>query len=139
MLCVCNSRISLIVSARASPAFWCFFIKGWPFDVLKTVEEKYHSTILLIFHDFKKVSDFADEIIILKNGNLFFSKSPIDLALTADDYERMIINDWSLFIWLTNKSFPKIESYLILGNDYFNYFVSFNQSAISMILIPSCW
>lgn len=61
--------------------------------MLKTVEEKYHSTILLISHDFKEVSDFADEIIILKNGNFYSSKSPINLALTADDYEKQIIKD----------------------------------------------
>lgn len=61
--------------------------------MLKTVEEKYHSTILLIFHDFKEVSDFADEIIILKNGNIYSSKSPINLALKADDYEKQIIKD----------------------------------------------
>ena len=63
------------------------------FDTLKTLKAEYHSTIFLISHDFKEVSDFADEIIILKNGNLYSSKSPINLALTADDYERMIIND----------------------------------------------
>ena len=63
------------------------------FDALITLKEEYHSTILLISHDFKEVSDFADEIIILKNGELYSFKSPIDLALTADDYERQIIKD----------------------------------------------
>lgn len=63
------------------------------FDTLKTLKAEYHSTIFLISHDFKEVSDFADEIIILKNGNLYSSKSSIDLVLMADDYERMIIND----------------------------------------------
>ncbi|MDY3047059.1 MAG: hypothetical protein SOR23_02300 [Candidatus Enterosoma sp.] len=61
--------------------------------MLKTVEEKYHSMILLISHDFKEISDFADEVIILKKGAIYSSKSPIDLALSADDYEKTIIND----------------------------------------------
>lgn len=41
----------------------------------------------------KSILQIRDEIIILKNGSLYSSKSPIDLALAADDYERMIIND----------------------------------------------
>ena len=45
----------------------------------------------------KSILQIRDEIIILKNGSLYSSKSPIDLALAADDYERMIINDLSLF------------------------------------------
>lgn len=49
--------------------------------------------ILLISHDFKEISDFADEVIILKKGAIYSSKSPIDLALSADDYEKTIIND----------------------------------------------
>ena len=63
------------------------------FDTLKTLKEEYHSTILLISHDFKEISDFADEVIILKKGAIYSSKSPIDLALSADDYEKTIIND----------------------------------------------
>ena len=41
----------------------------------------------------KSILQIRDEIIIMKNGNLYNSKSPIDLVFTADDYERMIIND----------------------------------------------
>ena len=63
------------------------------FETLKALKAEYQSTILMISHDFKEVSDFADEIIILKNGNIYSSKSPIDLALTADDYEKQIIKD----------------------------------------------
>lgn len=63
------------------------------FDALKKLKDEYHSTILLISHDFKEVSDFADEIIILRDEKIYSSKTPIDLALTADDYEKLIIND----------------------------------------------
>lgn len=41
----------------------------------------------------KSILQIRDEIIILKNGSLYSYKSPIDLALAADDYEKMIIDD----------------------------------------------
>lgn len=66
--------------------------KSLLFDLLKQLMGEYHSTILMISHNFKEVSNFADKIVILKNGKVYSEKTPLDLAMSSDDYERQFLN-----------------------------------------------
>lgn len=63
------------------------------FDSLKKLNKEYHSSILMISHDFKEVSNFADEIILLKEGKVYSKKAPIDLAMSTDKYEKALIKN----------------------------------------------
>lgn len=65
--------------------------KGPLFDILKQLKSEYHSTILMISHNFKEVSNFADKIIILKNGKVYSEKTPLELAMSTDDYEKQFL------------------------------------------------
>lgn len=57
------------------------------FDMLKQLKDEYHTTILMISHDFKEISDFADSVIILNQGKVYSKKTPLELALNHDDVE----------------------------------------------------
>lgn len=62
------------------------------FDMLRQLKDEYHTTILMISHDFKEISDFADYVIILDKGRVHSKKTPIELAMNHDDVEAMLIS-----------------------------------------------
>ena len=66
--------------------------KGLLLETLRQLMSEYHSTILMISHNFKEVSNFADKIVILKKGKVYSEKTPLDLALSNDDYEKQLRN-----------------------------------------------
>ena len=62
-------------------------------DLIKSLKEKFNMSVLLITHDLRIVRKYADNIVVVRNGNVIEKGSCIDIfSNPLDDYTKLLIN-----------------------------------------------
>ncbi len=69
-------------------------------ELLKTINEKYHKTIIMITHDMDVVSEYIKRVLVLKQGQIMYDGSKEQLFRHKDINER---SDVGLFMMCTTK------------------------------------
>ena len=62
-------------------------IKKELLELLKSLNEKYHKTIIMITHDMDVVSEYIKRVLVLKQGKLMYDGSKEDLFRNTDIVE----------------------------------------------------
>ena len=65
-------------------------------ELVKTINEKYHMTIIMIHHDINQAVHFSHHIIALKNGKKIFDGKSIDL-MNHDLLKNIYDDDFTIF------------------------------------------
>ena len=62
-------------------------------DLIKSLKERFNMSVLLITHDLRIVRKYADNIVVVRNGNVIEKGSCIDIfSNPLDDYTKLLIN-----------------------------------------------
>ena len=88
-------------------------------DFLKTVNEEYHKSIIIITHDMDVVSKYLKRVLVLKQGELMFDGSKDDLFRNEE-----IIRDCNLDYPEIVKVLKKLKTKLDVKLDEYQYNVN---------------